>query len=283
MRISAGILTTVFVALGTASIPSAAWAAPPTSRGELYLPVSLQECIARANRALPTEGFTGSRYNGGGFEGGSKGIHSAVITCNVTVANQVVVNVFVASEGVTDNRVPDYERMRLQERMNEGAGGGARVAVATGCDWPDGQDPRFRADPGGGVLNARAHYDYVASGNRASVPQAVANRFEAARGCLSSDAFAKLYSDAAVLIAAAGRRSAGWRDGPDPSAPPNDMGRGTSDGQAHYRYARGNGASQVPTSIGERMRVLNAALSRDAYAQLYGELSVLIARHAAGR
>ncbi|MCK6685526.1 MAG: hypothetical protein L6R30_24265 [Thermoanaerobaculia bacterium] len=111
----------VIVAELPASAQSPAW-----SRGVQSLSVSYDECVNRARRALEAEGFSVSTQGGDGRNdfhfGGSKGLHSAVITCDSAPNNSTWVNVFVASQSL-DGSVPGAERVRLQQRMANPAGG----------------------------------------------------------------------------------------------------------------------------------------------------------------
>lgn len=97
-------LLLLVVALSIA--PTSAWAQPAMSRGEQFLPID-HECMARAQQALRAEGFS-SPGRGGSFVLAFKGNHGAYITCNLVPNNQVVVNVFVASEETSSvPREPD--------------------------------------------------------------------------------------------------------------------------------------------------------------------------------
>jgi hypothetical protein len=69
----------------------------------------------------------------------------------------------------------------------------------------------------------------------------------------------------------------GWRDAADSNAP-GDEGRGIRNWQAHFQYANGGGSASanVPAFIGNRMAILRACLSREAYGTLYALVSVRI-------
>jgi hypothetical protein len=175
----------------------------------------------------------------------------------------------------------------LRDVVCTGGGNGRRGRdrfEARGCGWVDGFDPNApRDDSGRGVRDPRAHLNYALSGNRARIPLAVTNRLEALRGCLDPDRFARFYGEASVMIARIGIDRAGWRDAQDPAAPPDDAGRGILNAQGHYQYAMTGGAVTVPRTIGNRLRILDERLNDRAFAQLYADLSVMIAGYADGR
>jgi hypothetical protein len=153
-------------------------------------------------------------------------------------------------------------------------------APAAACTWADGQDPAGpRGDTGRGVSDWRAHFAYITAGTRAGTAAMVFARFEALRGCLSAGDFARLYADISTQIAYYGRRGAGWLDRPDTRAGA-DGGRGIASYQAHYDFAAD--ASRGATASGfvrQRLTDLNGPLSADAYAHLYADVSILVARY----
>lgn len=107
-----------------------AGAAPPASRGEQFLALSVRECEARAESAFKAEGW-GSIAVGDRWTSGQKDVHVAYITCNEAGEGRVVVNVFVASER-GDGGVPGAQRERLQAQMSgkpasESGPGGAGI------------------------------------------------------------------------------------------------------------------------------------------------------------
>lgn len=152
--------------------------------------------------------------------------------------------------------------------------------AAAACTWADGQDPAGPpGDAGRGVSDWRAHYAYITARTRAGTAAMVFARFEALRGCLPAGDFARLYADVSTQVAYYGRRGAGWLDRPDARAGA-DGGRGIPSYQAHYEYAAD--ASRGATASGfvrQRLVDLNAALPLDAYAHLYADVSILVARY----
>jgi hypothetical protein len=70
-----------------------------------------------------------------------------------------------------------------------------------------------------------------------------------------------------------------WANGQDRTGPADDPGRGTLDSAAHHSYvASGPGVQRAHKLVGDRMGALKACLDKTAYAKLYADLSVAIAK-----
>lgn len=152
--------------------------------------------------------------------------------------------------------------------------------ASAACNWPDGPDSAAPpADGGRGIMDWRAHFDYAKGNGFGGSGALVGARVGAIKGCLDAAAFTRLYADASILIGAYGRAGAGWKDGADPSAPPDDGGRGITNWEAHRSWASSN-SGQVEKLIGDRMRGLSGVLAKDTYARLYADLSVLLVNYA---
>lgn len=68
-----------------------------------------------------------------------------------------------------------------------------------------------------------------------------------------------------------------WADGGDPTAPPNDGGRGVSDWSAHQNHVlAGVGLTNAHTLVAARLATLKGCLTTEEYARLYADLSLLI-------
>lgn len=128
----------------------------------------------------------------------------------------------------------------------------------------------------------RMHFDYVASGKGITdAHRLIGERFASLRDCLPREAYARLYADVSILIASVGRQSAGWLNAMDAAAPPEDPGRGISRWQPHYDYvASGPGMVTANRFVSERLGVLGQKLSRDGYARLYADTSIILANYA---
>ena len=121
--------------------------APAWSRGEQNLPISYDECYARAGNALQAEGYNITN-RGGAFIGGNKDVHAAVIMCNVAPNNRTWANIVVASVS-SDSGVPGLERQRLQARMDRPAAPPSAGNGATACGtwrWFNGNVVTIRPD-----------------------------------------------------------------------------------------------------------------------------------------
>jgi len=93
---------------------------PATSFGEGLLPITLNECVLRAEKAFTAEGFKIVNKNTSeslGYAIAIKGIHSAYIFCNAGPGEQMWFNVVVASSS-GDSSVPKAERLKLETKMN---------------------------------------------------------------------------------------------------------------------------------------------------------------------
>lgn len=172
-------------------------------------------------------------------------------------------------------------------KITAGSGASFRGSVWTrgacsGCGWKNGHDPAAPPhDPGRGLLNRNDHYNHAMTGGGANGHRLVAERLATLETCLDSDQHARLYGDVSVLIAETGRRLAGWVDGMDQSAR-SDPGRGSSNWQLHHDYAAGGGGGNVSGLVGQRMQTLSQSLGAQAFAQLYAEVSVLLAKYGTG-
>ena len=68
-----------------------------------------------------------------------------------------------------------------------------------------------------------------------------------------------------------------WADGGDPTAPPNDGGRGVGDWSAHQGYVlNGPGVATASGLVAARLATLKGCLTTDEFARLYADLSLLI-------
>jgi hypothetical protein len=90
------------------------------SRGQQFLPISQQECLARARAALQAAGYTlwGDTSNG---PWGNKGDHGAIVFCEPTPDQRAVALIAVATANATSGDVPGAERERLQQLMERTA------------------------------------------------------------------------------------------------------------------------------------------------------------------
>lgn len=263
---------------------AAAW--PASSRGQQFLPITVAECLIRAEDALEAERMNEGAYGGGNFLAGSRGPHTAVITCNDAVRGGVVVNIFVASDPGQSGDQAGAVRQTLQRYMESGAPPAAPVtppvAPTAGCGWVNGNDSRGGSDYGRGTLDPAGHRNHILTYGAGVAPGIISQRLEVLRGCLSTDAYARLYADASVLIAGYGRSRLGWIDAQDGRFS-TDTGRGISNWQAHYDWAAGGSAGQVPATVANRVAEINGRVPVDVAAQMYAELSVLIARYGGSR
>lgn len=154
-------------------------------------------------------------------------------------------------------------------------------AQAQGCGWKDTMDSAAASnDPGRGLSNWKIHYDHVMiQAGLNDVDKLIANRLQTLSLCLSNDSYARLYADLSVLIAEVGDKKAGWQNAMDASAPSQDPGRGLLDWQIHYKHCLGSGRNNVYVLVGVRLSTLKSAISKEAYAKLYADASVLIAKY----
>ena len=158
---------------------------------------------------------------------------------------------------------------------------GSSTCQAQGCGWKDTMDPVAAPnDPGRGLSNWKIHYDHVMiQSGLNNADKLVANRLQALSFCLPNDNYARLYADLSVLIANVGDKEAGWQNAMDTSAPSQDPGRGLLDWQIHYKHCLGPGRNTVYELVGVRLSTLKSAISKEAYAKLYADASVLIAKY----
>ena len=69
----------------------------------------------------------------------------------------------------------------------------------------------------------------------------------------------------------------GWVDGMEPAAPADDPGRGVSDWFAHQGYVlSGPGQTTAAGLVGARLTALRGCLSKEQFARIYADLSLLI-------
>lgn len=259
-------------------LTGSAAAQPAMSRGEQALPLSYNDCMARARSAFEAYGWVNIGA-GGAFTNAFRGGSGAYILCNEATPGRMIVNIIVATNGGDAGA----ERQQLQGAMADPKSIPRTPATptASGCGWVNGNDPRGGNDYGRGILNADAHRNHVMANGAAVSPPIVASRFEVLRGCLSRDAYANLYADASVLVASYGR-AIGWPDGQDPRVS-TDPGRGVSSRQAHLNHALSTGAGNAPGLLRDRLAAINAAVPLSTAAQLYAEASLLLARYGGSR
>jgi hypothetical protein len=260
----------VFVSIvGTSAYAAPLW----MRRSEVSIPADTAECVARAFRSFRAEGFAPVQNLSNGVWG-SKGERWTLIVCNAAPANNMWVNIVSASaQSEADEHYRDHERVGA--RMSESS---TAPVARTGCGWRDGQDSAA-PDSGRGVTNWDAHFRHVNNGpGLDTVHTLLQSRLSMLSQCLPLESYARLYAEVSAVTAAVGRQNAGWVDGMDETAG-GDPGRGVSNKDAHYRHvASGAGASAAHIAVGARMASLRAVLSRETYARLYADLSVLIAQ-----
>lgn len=262
--------TTLILALALA-LATPVLAQPAMSRGEQILPLSYQDCMSRAAGAFRSYGWV-NIGSGGAYTNAFRGGSGAYITCNEAVPGRMIVNIFVASNGGDAAR----ERQELQGAM----GDLKNIPRAGGCGWIDGHDSRVPNDVGRGVTSFDAHRAHVMNNGVGGTAGLVGARAEALQKCLPREVFARFYADGSVLVAGYGRR-VGWLDGHDGRIG-KDSGRGISNWQAHYDHAARTGEPEVGRLFTDRLNAIYPAVPRETAAQLYGELSVLIARYGVG-
>lgn len=108
-------------------------------RSEVLIPVNGEECLARAFRALRTEGFTPTQNLSNGVWG-SKGSRWTLILCNAAPSGQMWVNLVSSSlEAEADAHYPDHEHVAA--RMSEPST--ASTPVSGGGGVPPGRQGRF--------------------------------------------------------------------------------------------------------------------------------------------
>lgn len=140
-----------YVAFAFLVFTSTAFAGPIwMRRSESLLPITGEECIARAFRAFRAEGFTPVQNMSNGVWG-SKGDRWTVIVCNPASGGQIWANIVSASlDSEKDAHYRDHERVgaRMGERSTDPAGGTGTLSVEIGSErnalvsWSNGtSDP----------------------------------------------------------------------------------------------------------------------------------------------
>ncbi len=107
--------------------------APSWSRGEQLLPITFDDAIARAERALKSEGYV-NLFRHTNFIAGYKDLHTAVIMCNNAPDGKQWINIVVTSI-TNDSGIPGREREKLQSQMNTGNGTTKIDDIIKNIDW----------------------------------------------------------------------------------------------------------------------------------------------------
>jgi hypothetical protein len=117
--------------------------------------------------------------------------------------------------------------------------------------WQDGQDPDGPSnDAGRGVSRWQDHYQFATTNPAfSSIPIMIESRLRAVQAVAGEQAYAKLYADVSVVLAAFGRRESRWVDGFDSGAPKSDPGRGISSWQAHFDHASDPAKAEASPSL----------------------------------
>jgi hypothetical protein len=151
------------------------------------------------------------------------------------------------------------------------------VSVMAQTPWIDGQDTSV-PDRGRGVSDWNAHYQYGATtGDVSLIPGYVRDRVLDLKGRLSRPTYSRLYADLTYLIASYGLRSAGWVNGGDAAAPPDDGNRGLLNWDAHRDYVlKSVGYDVAGKLIFERLNSLQGTLGKEEFARCYADCSILI-------
>jgi hypothetical protein len=160
--------------------------------------------------------------------------------------------------------------------------GGARPGAGAGpCGWRDGMDSSALADdPGRGILSAGPPLEYANSGARGQAPRLFARRMASLRGCLGREGYARVSADVSAKLGQVGRAMAGWVDGMDGAAPADDPGRGLANWRTHFDHVNsGAGESTVAALVERRLAALQSKIGAGAFANLYAELSIILARY----
>jgi hypothetical protein len=129
--------------------------------------------------------------------------------------------------------------------------------------WQDGLDPDGPSnDSGRGVSRWQDHYQFATTNPAfSSIPSMIESRLRAVQAVASEQAYAKLYADISVVLAAFGRRESRWLDAFDSAAPKADPGRGISNWQAHFDHASDAAKAEAsPSLIRNRLTTLLEAL-----------------------
>ncbi|MBL0019949.1 MAG: TRAP transporter substrate-binding protein DctP [Bacteroidetes bacterium] len=148
------------------------------------------------------------------------------------------------------------------------------------CNWVNGSDPNSPNDGGRGIMDWNAHYNYILVvtdlGPSASF---VGSRMANLKGCLPQERYAALYASLSLKIARYGINFAGWTN-TITNTLPGDAGCGYLDSLAHHGYAMGAGYTNCGTLVQGRMTALAPRISKDNYARLYADVSIIIAKTA---
>gem|GEM_PF-3388755 len=147
------------------------------------------------------------------------------------------------------------------------------------CNWVDGQDASLNIDRGRGVTDWNVHYVYAENTNEIyTCASYLGNRLSSLTSCLELNTYAKMYADVSIKIASYGISYAGWRDGQDPFNN-SDPGRGVTVWVEHYNHVKDNGNADVSSTVINRLNILSNRLTRENYAKLYADVSVIVARY----
>lgn len=252
-----------------------AFAGPPMHFEQRTGDMTHQDCMDRSSRVLRSLGYSVTSIPTRSWLGEATS-STIIVVCYQLGENREIITVTASGYPRDDVKRAVTE---IQERVWTGRAGGSTSPQSAGCGWVDGMDPRAGADPGRGLTNRQTHFDHVSQGPGFNdVHDFVANRMLTLRECLPRDSYARLYAALSVHIAGVGRQSAGWIDGMDSGAG-NDPGRGLSNAAAHANHVNsGSGMSNAHSYVAARMQALRGVLSRQDYAALYANLSVMIAR-----
>ncbi len=151
------------------------------------------------------------------------------------------------------------------------------------CRWVDGPDNSLSSDQGRGITQWGDHKNYgLVTSYLNSCARFVGQRMESLTKCMDVHQYAKLYADVSVKIADYGVEYAHWQNSLSNSLP-NDGGCGYKDWNAHLNYVKTSGYGNAADLVKKRMDFLSTAISRENYASLYADVSVIIAKHALGR
>lgn len=125
-------LRTVVVLAFVVFFTSSAFAGPIwMRRSESLLPITGEECLARAFRAFRAEGFTPTQNMSNGVWG-SKGSRWTLIVCNPAAGGQMWANIVSSAlENEADAHYRDHERIgaRMGERSTDPVGGGGQPGL----------------------------------------------------------------------------------------------------------------------------------------------------------
>jgi len=150
------------------------------------------------------------------------------------------------------------------------------MGVQAQTTWVDGQDTKMTSDQGRGVTNWKDHYQYSMNSS-AQTSGFLKDRMNTLKGSLSRATYARLYADITYLIASYGLSKASWVNGADPAAPANDPNRALLNWTAHHDYVlKTAGYENASTLVMDRMNALGKVLSKEDYARLYADCSILL-------